>query len=134
MVTARFKFYPEENRYTMRVSGHARQGPKGFDVVCAGASIFAMTIAQAFINMGKEDRLEEPPHIEIEDGRIRLSVIPKEEFIAETLHTFYFAQLGFGLLEESYPDHAKLISFEAPDKGDLEESSTLRTGNETRPL
>lgn len=124
MVTARFKFYPEENRYTMRVSGHAKQGPKGFDIVCAGASIFAMTVAQAFINMGNAGRLEEMPHVEIEDGRIRLSVIPKDEYISETLHTFYIAQLGFGLLEQSYPDHAKIIPFEAPDSGDLEESST----------
>ena len=114
MVRARFRLTPEERKLTMRVSGHAGAGPKGFDVVCAGASMYAFGIAQCIKNMAEEGKLEKEPFIQTETpGRVVVSAIPKKEHFAEAVHTFYVAQVGFQLLSEAYPEHAALIPFEA---------------------
>lgn len=119
MVRAKFKLTPEEGKLTMRVSGHAGAGPKGFDVVCAGASMYAFGIAQCIKNMAEEGKLEKEPFIQTEQpGRVVVSCVPKKEHFSEAVHTLYVAQVGFQLLSEAYPDHAMLIPFETSMKGD----------------
>lgn len=112
MVKAKFRYNQEERKLSMNISGHAGAGPKGFDVVCAGASMYAFCIAQCLKDMEEEGKLENPAMINISDGRVSASVVPKIEFFCEALHTFYVAQRGFHLLAESYPDNVKLIPFE----------------------
>ena len=119
MVRAKFRYTPEERKLTMRVSGHAGAGPKGFDIVCAGASMYAFAIAQCIRNMDGEGKLENPPFIQTETpGRLIVSCVPKEEHFTEAVHTFYVAQVGFRLLAEAYPDNAMLIPFETSLTGD----------------
>lgn len=119
MVRAKFRLIADERKLTMRVSGHAGAGPKGFDVVCAGASMYAFGIAQCIKNMEGEGKLESPPFIQAETpGRVVVSCVPKEAYFTEAVHTFYVAQVGFQLLAEAYPDHAMLIPFETPLTGD----------------
>lgn len=119
MVRVKFKLTPERRELSMRVSGHAGAGPKGFDVVCAGASMYAFGIAQVIKNMDDEGKLEQPPVIQVDTpGRVVVSCVPKKAYFGEALHTFYVAQTGFRLLSEAYPDHAALIPFETSLKGD----------------
>lgn len=112
MVKAKFRYNPAERKLSMRVSGHAGAGPKGFDVVCAGASMYAFGIAQCLKDMEEEGKLERPAMIDISSGRVSVCVIPNEECFYEALHTFYVAQRGFHLLAESYPDNVKFIPFD----------------------
>lgn len=103
----------------MRVSGHAAAGPKGYDVVCAGASMYAFGIAQVIKNMEEEGKLETPPFIQTEQpGRVVVACVPKPQYFSEAVHTFYVAQVGFQLLSEAYPKHAMLIPFETSLKDD----------------
>ena len=113
MVTAKFRFFPNTGRLSMRVEGHAGLSEKGTDVVCAGASMYAFGIAQVLQQMAQEGKLKDDPHMNITDGKLFISVVPKESFFAEALHTMYVGQVGFGILAEAYPDHARLIPFDA---------------------
>lgn len=116
MVIAKFRFFPDTKKLCMRVEGHAGHGPKGHDVVCAGASMYAFGIAQVLQNMGRDGKLETDPVINVSDGRLSISVVPKDGFFAEALHTMYVGQVGFGILAEAYPEHARLIPFDASVK------------------
>ncbi|MBQ0166885.1 MAG: ribosomal-processing cysteine protease Prp [Treponema sp.] len=120
MVRAKFRIDPKERKLSMRIAGHAGAGPKGFDVVCAGASMYAFGISQCFKNMEEEGKLENPAMIAISNGRVSASVTVKPEYFGEAVHTLYVAQVGFRLLSEAYPDYAKLIPYETSLTGDSE--------------
>ena len=124
MVTAIFKYYPDQGRLCMRISGHAGHGVKGTDVVCAGASMYAYGIAQCLEIMYDEGKLEGEPVLSISEARMSVSVIPKAEWFHDVLLIFWVAQTGLQLLAEAYPDHAKLKPFKSADEAVLEESST----------
>ena len=124
MIVARFKQDTEAGRLSMRVSGHAGQGPKGFDVICAGASVLAYTAAQCLDLMAQEDKLEAGPVLSIRDGRMSVSVVPKAEYFSEALHVLWQAEVGFTLLCRSYPENVKVHMFEPAEQAVLKESST----------
>ena len=124
MIVARFKRDPDAGRLSMRVSGHAGHGPRGFDVICAGASVLAYTAAQCLDLMAQEDKLEAGPVLSIRDGRMSVSVIPKAEHHNEALHVLWQAEVGFTLLCRSYPENVKVHMFEPAEQAVLKESST----------
>lgn len=124
MIVARFKQDPDAGRLSMRVSGHAGHGPKGFDVICAGASMLAYTAAQCLDLMAKEGKLEGEPVLNVSEGRLSVSVVPKNEYFREALHVFWVAEVGYQLLAASYPDHVKATLFDPAATAVLKESST----------
>lgn len=112
MVIAKFKL-TEDGALTMRVNGHAKAGPKGYDAVCAGASMFAFAVAQCVKNMAEEGKLAAEPSVDVgKPGRVAVSCVPKQEHFGEAVHLFNVAQVGYHLLAEAYPDHARLIPLE----------------------
>lgn len=116
MIVARFKQDPDAGRLSMRVSGHAGHGPKGFDVICAGASMLAYTAAQCLDLMAKEGKLEGEPVLNVSEGRLSVSVVPKPQYYNEALHVFWVAEVGYTLLAASYPEHVKATQFEPAEK------------------
>lgn len=104
----RAKFYMKNDSIHMSLKGHAGAAPIGEDLICAGATMMAYTVAQAVQFMHDAGKLKKRPKISLKDGNADIVVTPREEDYAEALHTFYVAQCGIHLLAHNYPEHVKL--------------------------
>ena len=82
----------------------------GHDIVCAGASILACTVAQEAKNMENRGQLTKPPYIKIQEGNTHIVVHPIDADYDDALHTFYVAQVGYSLLAHNYPQYVELIT------------------------
>ena len=103
-------FWQDSQRGTvhMKVSGHANAAPKGEDVVCSAATMLVYTVAQALTFMNEQGQLAEKPRISIREGKALVVARPREDYLAEALHTFWVAQCGAHVLAKNYPDHVVL--------------------------
>ena len=103
-------FWQEKDKGSihMKVKGHADTAPKGADLVCASATMLVYTVGQAMMFMYEQGQLEEKPHIKIKEGKAIVVTRPKEDFLAETLHTFWVAQCGAHTLACNYPEAVSL--------------------------
>lgn len=115
MVNAEFFTNKESGSITLRLTGHAGADEKGKDIVCAGASILAYTVAQTLQFMYEEGNLQKKPRLNLEEGDTIIVCKPKPEYYTEALHTFYVAQVGYHLLSHSYPQYVSLSSFGESD-------------------
>ena len=94
-----------ENTLFLKVEGHAGQAEKGHDIVCASVSVLVYTLAQYVKWMYERHELKRSPLIELEEGDVRVVAKPKAEYMAEGLHAFFVASVGFDLLARNYPDY-----------------------------
>ncbi|MBO5463783.1 MAG: ribosomal-processing cysteine protease Prp [Clostridia bacterium] len=94
-----------ENTLFLKVEGHAGQAEKGCDIVCASVSVLVYTLAQYVKWMYERHELKRSPLIELEEGNAQVVARPKAEFMAEGLHAFFVASVGFDLLARNYPDY-----------------------------
>ena len=103
-------FWQEKDKGTihMKVKGHADTAPKGEDLVCSAATMLVYTVAQALTFMHEQGQLEEKPRIMIREGKAIVVAKPKEDYLAETLHTFWVAQCGAHVLAKNYPEYVAL--------------------------
>lgn len=108
MVKIHFWKDPEKNSIHMKVKGHSGTAPKGQDLVCASATMLVYTVAQALTFMHEQGYLVEKPQMKIREGKASVSVIPKEDYYAEVLHTFWVAQCGAHVLAMNYPEAVSL--------------------------
>lgn len=113
MVKATFQHIKAQNAYVAEVKGHAGFAELGKDVVCAGASMYAMGLAQSVLQMRQAGKLQKIPNVRVKNGEVFVVAKPKPEHEAELRHYFYMAQVGFRLLQEAYPDHLSLKMYEA---------------------
>ena len=104
MVKIHFWQDMEKRCICMKVKGHANTAPKGEDLICASASMLVYTVAQAVTFMHNQGFLEEKPKIKIREGKASVSAVPKEEYYAEVLHTFWVAQCGAHVLSKNDPE------------------------------
>ena len=111
MVKATFKKDKDSNAIIMTVKGHAGQDTTGHDLVCASASILAYTVAQTIKYIESQGGLRKKPRIDIKDGDARIVCKPTDDYFAETLHTFFVAEVGFSLLASNYPQYVELDMF-----------------------
>lgn len=116
MLTATFTTDKESGSIILRLVGHAGAGPKGYDNICAGASMLAYTLAQAMQFMYEEGGLHKRPHISLKEGDTLIVAKPKAERYTECLHAFFIMQVGYHLLAHSYPQYVELISFGEPEE------------------
>ena len=108
MVKIHFWKDNENGSIHMKVKGHAATAPKGEDLVCASASMLVYTVAQAMMFYHEQGYLKEKPKIKMREGKASISVVPKEAYYAEALHTFWVAQCGAHVLSKNYPDYVGL--------------------------
>ena len=111
MITAEFTTHKDSGSISLRMTGHAGAAEAGSDIVCAAASILAYTVAQTLQFMHEQGAMQKKPHIRLKEGDTLIVAKPKEESYAETLHTFFVAQVGFHLLSHNYPQYVELKSF-----------------------
>jgi uncharacterized protein YsxB (DUF464 family) len=96
-----------DNTLSLKVEGHAGQAEKGQDIVCASVSVLVYTLAQYVKWMYERHELKRSPLIELEEGNSQVVAKPKTENMAEGLHAFFVASVGFDLLARNYPEYIK---------------------------
>lgn len=116
-------YFRDGETVEMRVIGHAGFAEQGKDPVCAGASVLAMTAAQAIQLMAEDGKLEEPPLVHVSGGNVRFRATPKREFLCEARHIMYVAEIGFLLLSGAYPEHVELKVDTGEEPEEMESST-----------
>ena len=103
-------FWQEKDSGTicMKVQGHANAAPYGEDLICASASMLVYTVAQAMTFYHEQGYLKEKPKIKIRSGKAKVYAVPKEDYYAETLHSFWVAQCGAHVLAKNYPEYVSM--------------------------
>lgn len=95
-------FYDEEE-LELRVEGHAKGGPKGGDLICAGCSVLWLTLEEAL--SGDADRVKRlwPTFYREEAGRAVICC-PQREAESECRTILQTVAAGYRALAESFPD------------------------------
>lgn len=99
-------YYKKYNRVT--VEGHAHSGEPGHDLVCAGASTLAYTLA-ANVGRMEELGLVRDAAADLEVGKADISCNPKNKYTSIVGAIFNSVCVGFELLAMNNPDY---ISYE----------------------
>lgn len=90
----------DKRHFTVSLEGHAGYAPVGADIVCAGASMLAATLARA---LGGVDGYRYT-----DDGNMmQISCAPTAAQLTRVLTTLDVIDSGFGLLASTYPNHVK---------------------------
>ena len=116
MTNVIFRELPDSGAIEMRVQGHVGFDVAGKDLVCAGASTLALTVAQCIEAM--KGKMHKEPNIVVKSGTVRVVAKPEPEYYGETMHVFAVGQVGFRLLAESFPDHITLTPFRTPARAE----------------
>ena len=100
----------EGDRLSLRLEGHAGYAEVGRDIVCASASILAFTVAQLLLEMDANGRLYESPTVNLSEG----DALIEAEHNEETVRIMHFAETGYALLQNEYPEHIKFVTVYKP--------------------
>lgn len=104
MIFVTFDMDEGKRSASLKVKGHAGAGPKGFDTICAAASVLSTTLAQELKNMHVRGLLSYQPRIKLKGGEAIVSCRCKASGYEEILRVFLVIQTGFQLLAHNYPD------------------------------
>lgn len=104
-------FDVEGNKLTLTLKGHAGQAEVGKDIVCASASILAYTVAQFVREAEGRGDLESPPVIKLDSGDAVISCEPTEDISTMIQNIYLFAEAGYDLLAQTYPQFVELKPF-----------------------
>lgn len=99
-------YYRSYNRLT--VQGHAHSAEPGQDLVCAGASALAYTMAANVGNMNANGQVQDVI-VKLESGDAEISCRAKAKYKAAVARIFEAICVGFELLAASNPQY---ISYE----------------------
>lgn len=99
-------YYRKYNRLT--IEGHANSGEQGHDLVCAGVSVLAYTLAANVGNMEANDLIRNPV-VKLDNGCAEISCEPKRKAGAFVSRIFEAVCVGFEMLDHDYPQY---ISYE----------------------
>lgn len=101
MIHVKFEF--TDDRMTLRVRGHAGSAPRGEDLVCAGATMLAYTLAQNVRD--KRRALKGRPKIQLNEGDIIIRCRPKDRYFDRIKATFEDICTGYRLMAHNFPDY-----------------------------
>lgn len=96
-----------KDKYKLTMTGHCDAAPKGYDLVCAAASILCLTLKQVLEE--NTDKLTELPKITIADGNAEIVWKPAKKYVAALENALYAVTTGLRVLAYSYPDCIELI-------------------------
>ena len=109
------RFYINKGQLCLKVEGHANAGPKGEDVVCAGASVLAATLADTVTLMRAHGELEKDPYIKMDTGHAVIKARPTENGKGKLLLAFGMIATGMSAIARNYPRFITLQLFEKAD-------------------
>lgn len=95
-------YYRSYNRVT--VEGHAGAGPEGHDLVCAGVSALALTLAGNVSYMEAQEAVRNVI-IKLDDGNAEIECSPYRRYKDSVEQVFRSICVGFELLATKYPDN-----------------------------
>lgn len=95
-------YYREHNRLT--VKGHAQSNEYGKDLVCAGVSALALTMAANVGNMAAKGYVKDPV-TRLEPGDAEISCNPRTRYRESVKQVFMSVCVGFEILADQYPDY-----------------------------
>lgn len=107
MIEVRLDIGGRSASLTMR--GHAGAAEKGYDIVCAAASILAYTAAQSALRLHAEGKTTEVPVVEMMSGNADIALAVASDARREVQTVFRTIGTGFALLAERYPEYIKLV-------------------------
>ena len=99
-------YHREYGRVT--IEGHANSGDPGHDLVCAGVSALAYTLAANVGNLEARGMVRKPTVV-LEPGKAEIEVKPKPSHKATTALIFQSVCVGFEVLAANYPEY---VSYE----------------------
>lgn len=94
---------------SVRIRGHAGAGPKGEDVVCAGVSTLAQTLAANVRHWGATGRLTEEPKTFLQEGFGEIRCNPKPKYEKSVRQVMVAICAGFEIIANAAPGY---VSFE----------------------
>ena len=89
----------------VRILGHAGAGEKGADVVCAGVSALAQTLAANVRHWQASGKLKKEADISLSDGEGLISWDPKHGYEAATRQIAVAICAGFELISVELPQY-----------------------------
>ncbi len=95
-----------DGQFAIELNGHARQAPKGEDIVCAGASVLIVSLA-CMMERHQEELLN--AYISIHEGRGIVRVRPSLAFERSCKAAFETAICGFQELALRYSAYIQFI-------------------------
>ena len=95
-------YHREHNRLT--VKGHAHSNEYGRDLVCAGVSALALTLAANVGNMASKDYVTACT-TRLEPGDAEISCNPRTRYRDSVKQVFMSVCVGFEILADQYPDY-----------------------------
>ena len=95
-------YYRSYNRVT--VEGHAGAGPEGHDLVCAGVSALALTLAGNVSYMEAQEAVRNVI-VKLEDGNAEIECSPYRRYKDSVEQIFRSICVGFELLATKYPEN-----------------------------
>lgn len=101
MITITFKAKTLE----LEIKGHAGQGNKGEDIVCAAISTLFCTLCQALIE--SRNMLKANPVIKDKDGDGYIQCKPKKEFEGNIARTYWTILVGIQGVADENKDFVK---------------------------
>ena len=99
-------YHREYGRVT--IEGHANSGDPGHDLVCAGVSALAYTLAANVGNLEARGMVRRPTVV-LEPGKAEIEAKPKPSHKATAALIFQSVCVGFEVLADSYPEY---VSYE----------------------
>ena len=94
------------NTYTLDITGHAKHGKKGEDIVCSAISTLFYTLGESLYQ--SREMLSEDFVFKGSDGNGHLSCKPKPEYEANISLIYWTRLNGFELVKNNYPQTVKL--------------------------
>jgi uncharacterized protein YsxB (DUF464 family) len=91
----------------LEITGHAGSAPRGQDLICAGVSALALTLAENVERLGRLGWLAEQ-EVSLVPGDTRIRCRPKEEYAGTVQVVFAAVCAGFEVMEERWPGFVEL--------------------------
>jgi uncharacterized protein YsxB (DUF464 family) len=102
---------------SVTMEGHAGSGEKGHDLVCAGASILACTLASLVKSMDEGVQVHSSS-VELTDGGALISCEPTEDHFHSVRLMFDTICAGLDILAHEYPDNVSFTLVDEDKKGE----------------
>ena len=93
---------------TVIIKGHAGFAEEGKDIICAGVSALAWTVAEAAKRLVREGKALEPRVI-MASGRAEISVDARPDYEGEIKEIFSYICGGFKRMAERSPEYVSYI-------------------------
>ena len=107
----KINFTKKDGEFTLELTGHAGQAEPGRDIVCAATSILTYTVEQNILNMWDQGCLKKNPFSLLSCGNGVIICNPKDDYVRDVENLYNFAQTGYKLLAENFPQYVELTTF-----------------------